>query len=325
MPGSASFSWRRILCAFAILGLAGPFLGLVLADLLPDRWWNEAFEHPRPQYLLCGTLAAAALAILLRRRVVWFAGLVPLWALIGMLPALPGRPDVPGAGTGLQVVTANVHSDNPDPVGAIAALVAMDADVVAVLEPTMDWEGPLGALRAVYPQHREILRGDNFGIALYARRGRITTWWPDGVEVPGLLLANDGIELLAVHPPPPFSPAYHAAWQGELAAISAWAASRPAAVVIGDLNATPWCGGFRRLCADGGLAGQGGLAMWVPTWMWPTPLAAPIDHVLAGPALRVSGHRVGPDIGSDHRPVRARIVRAVQIAERPAQPLGVVP
>lgn len=319
------FSWRRILGAFAILGLIGPVLGLVLADLLPDRWWSEAFEHPRPQYLACSLLAAGMLLILIRRRLAWLACLIPLWALGGMLPALHGRSGGAADAAGLRVVTANVHATNPDPAAAIAAILALDADVVALLEPTADWEEPLGVLRAAYPQHRELLREDNFGIALYARSGRISTWWPDQVEVPGLLLQTDGIELLAVHPPPPFSPVYHAWWHSELGAIATWAPSRPAAVVVGDLNATPWSGGYRRMCAVGGLAGQGGLAMWRPTWMWPTPLAAPIDHILVGPALRVSGHRVGPDIRSDHLPVSANIVRHPQIPVRSAQPLGVVP
>lgn len=301
-------SWRRVLAACAILAVAGPLLGLILADLLPDRWWSEAFEHPRLQYALCGLVGGVLLPLTLRRRWAWAALAVPLWAVATMLPALGGSAQ-PGAWPVATLVSANVHSSNPDPAAAVRTLVGLDADIVVVLEPTEAWRPHLAPLRDAYPVHREMLREDNFGICIYARDGRITTWWPDDVQVPGLVLATDGLELLAVHPPPPFTPTYHEWWRAELGAIADWARGRPQAVVAGDLNATPWCGAYRRLLADGGLHQAGGLGAWHPTWMWPTPLAAPIDHVLVGRTLGFATRWVGPDIGSDHRPVVAVISR----------------
>jgi endonuclease/exonuclease/phosphatase (EEP) superfamily protein YafD len=43
---------------------------------------------------------------------------------------------------------------------------------------------------------------------------------------------------------------------------------------------------------------------WRPTWQvgfW--PLALPIDHVLVSRDACVVAHEIGPDVGSDHRPL----------------------
>ncbi len=302
-------SWRRIAVGLAGTGLAGAVAALTAADLLPLWWWSEIWQHPRPQLAAGALFCAVAWSLAVRLRWRWSSLLIPLWAVAGMLPALAG-----GAGRGegpmlATLVSANVHSSNPDPVAAVAAIRDLQADIVIVLEPDHGWAGPLQALRDAYPVRRELLRDDNFGICAYARRGTIEVWQPGGVEVPGLVVRFDGIEVLGIHPPPPFSAEYHAWWQSELAAVAAWSASRPTAVVAGDLNATSWCSGFRRLCRDGRLDGPGGLAGWTPTWMRGTPLAAPIDHVLVGPGLGMSGHAVGPEIRSDHQPVVVQLRR----------------
>jgi endonuclease/exonuclease/phosphatase family metal-dependent hydrolase len=79
-------------------------------------------------------------------------------------------------------------------------------------------------------------------------------------------------------------------------------------VLLGDLNLTPYSPPFDRLLGDSGLRdvmqGQG----WQPTWragFW--PLALRIDHVLVSSDLCVEDATVGPTVGSDHRPVLARL------------------
>jgi endonuclease/exonuclease/phosphatase (EEP) superfamily protein YafD len=299
-------NWTRIGLALAVVGLAGSLAGLMLADALPFWWWSELLQHPRLQ-LLGGSLLCALFAALLSRwRWRWLAFALPLWALGGLLPALWQAAPTVARDADLRVAVANVHSANPDPAAAVAAILALDADVVAVLETTGPWGPFLAPLRRAYPVRVELPRDDNFGICLYARRGRAEAWQPDGVEVPGIVLAIDDVELLAVHPPPPFSADYQRMWRSELAAVAAWARPRRA-VVIGDLNATPWSAAFRALCRDGGVRGPGGLSALSPTWMRGTVLGAPIDHVLLGDGLAYTGHAVGGDIRSDHRPVVAGI------------------
>ena len=76
-------------------------------------------------------------------------------------------------------------------------------------------------------------------------------------------------------------------------------------VVLGDLNVTPWSPWFRRLLEAGGLADLAG-GPHRPTWApapVPAALGLALDHVLATPGIRLLSRRLGPRLGSDHRPV----------------------
>ena len=80
------------------------------------------------------------------------------------------------------------------------------------------------------------------------------------------------------------------------------------AVVLGDFNATPWNDAFQAMRRECGLS-AGSTRWWLPSWPDPLPglLRVPIDHVLVGGDLTVVDARLGPSIGSDHRPVLATI------------------
>ena len=75
-------------------------------------------------------------------------------------------------------------------------------------------------------------------------------------------------------------------------------------MVLGDFNCAPWSPHFRRLCGGAKLRDAARGSGFAPTW-YPSrvPIGIPIDHVLVGPAVAVEEHRVGPALGSDHRPV----------------------
>jgi endonuclease/exonuclease/phosphatase (EEP) superfamily protein YafD len=75
-------------------------------------------------------------------------------------------------------------------------------------------------------------------------------------------------------------------------------------IVAGDLNATPWSSAFM-VAARHGLQRAGGLA---PTWPH-RHVGIPIDHVLADAGWRRGEAQRGPDIGSDHLPVRVALHR----------------
>jgi endonuclease/exonuclease/phosphatase family metal-dependent hydrolase len=90
---------------------------------------------------------------------------------------------------------------------------------------------------------------------------------------------------------------------------AALAMTRPdATVLLGDLNLTPYAPAFARLVAESGLRDALDGVAWRPTWQagfW--PLALPIDHVLVPRGACVVGHEIGPDVGSDHRPLRVTL------------------
>ncbi len=73
-------------------------------------------------------------------------------------------------------------------------------------------------------------------------------------------------------------------------------------LLIGDLNATPWSAGMR-LITSGKLGFRSLDPPWAPTWRARWPIAVPIDHALVAAPLVITRRAVGPEVGSDHRPI----------------------
>lgn len=80
------------------------------------------------------------------------------------------------------------------------------------------------------------------------------------------------------------------------------------AVVLGDFNASQWSAVMRDFRRGTGLrhsAAGHGLHL---TWPTSEPLLyVPLDHILVSEQLWVLDSRVGPVVGSDHRPVIAEL------------------
>jgi endonuclease/exonuclease/phosphatase (EEP) superfamily protein YafD len=88
-----------------------------------------------------------------------------------------------------------------------------------------------------------------------------------------------------------------------LAAARARDATMPT-LLAGDLNLTPYAPEFSRLEQASRLRDAFAGRPWRPTWQagfW--PLALPIDHVFVPEGVCVVDARIGPAVGSDHRPV----------------------
>jgi endonuclease/exonuclease/phosphatase (EEP) superfamily protein YafD len=294
--------------------LGGVALATLLALLAPLGWPFELFSHFRVQYLAAALLLAVVLA--------WRRRAVPavLALVIAIWHALPG--DAPSeaataadcAGPAFTVATVNVQFSNTRPEAFRAWLATQPADFLVIQEVTPAWAAELEA-QAEYPYRHVLTREDPYGLAVLSR-------WP--LESVTLVdLAGDGlpsfagavdaggqrIRFLGLHTHWPLTPALAAARDEALqgAAQLARAADLPV-VLLGDLNVTPDSPAFDRLIELGGLRdvmrGRG----WHPTWLanvW--PLALRIDHVLVSSGLCVEHAEVGPPLGSDHRPVLARL------------------
>ena len=82
-------------------------------------------------------------------------------------------------------------------------------------------------------------------------------------------------------------------------------------VVCGDLNCSPWSPYFADLLERGRLTDPRAGGRTPTSWRSGNPLfALPIDHLLPGGSARVTGLAAGPDVGSDHRPLRATVTWA---------------
>ena len=295
--------------------LGGVVLATALSLLAPLGWPFELFSHFRVQY--------AAAALLLAVLLAWRRAAVPavLALVVGAWHALPGVLASPSAaaahgcaGPVFTVATANVQFSNTQPERFREWLATQPADFLVIQEVTEAWAAELEA-QTSYPHRHVVSREDPYGLALLSR-------WPmesvtlvdlagDGLPSLAGIVDADGqrIRFLGLHTHWPLTPGLAAARDEALqgAAQLASAADLPV-VLLGDLNLTPESPAFGRLLDEAGLRdvmhGRG----WRPTWLsgfW--PLALRIDHVLVSSGLCVEHAELGPPIGSDHRPVVARL------------------
>jgi endonuclease/exonuclease/phosphatase (EEP) superfamily protein YafD len=120
------------------------------------------------------------------------------------------------------------------------------------------------------------------------------------------------VQLICVHPHPPFPPWARRAvsrWRDELAVLPP--PGDPPVLLAGDYNATLDHAEFRRLLRLGhaDAASQAGHGL-TPTW-GPEPTGRPpllaFDHVLVDPTWAVLATSAHPLLGSDHRALFAEL------------------
>lgn len=115
--------------------------------------------------------------------------------------------------------------------------------------------------------------------------------------------------LVSLHIAWPFQPERQAKdVDAFIATAGSW--SEPV-VMAGDFNMTPWSWGLNKLAWQSGLRRQGTFAAsWpvanvfnTPLQGWPIPPLLLIDNVLTSPQIVSSHFDIGPELGSDHRPI----------------------
>lgn len=219
-------------------------------------------------------------------------------------------------GPGLRVTTVNVLLTNTDDDAVIAALLAADADLIAVSELTPSLAARLDGLRDRYPYQLLEPQDGHYGIGVLSRlpwrsAETVPFFWP---ELPALRLqlAFDGREatVWAVHAAPPFHPAGHALRARQLAYLAEQVrTAETPVIVLGDLNTTPFGAAFRALLAESGLRDTAVGRGLPPTWRSRAyPFGIAIDHVLVSADFVTRSRAVGPDVGSDHFPLTAEVV-----------------
>ncbi len=309
-------AWSRAV-SIALIGTAAASLAALLA---PIGWPFEVFAHFRWQ------VGVAALALLLASLVLrrpWMMAVAFLTVAMQWLPGalMSSRASAhePAALTcrddQLRVVTANAWLANTDHAALVAWLSRSDADIIALQEITPRWVAALEPLVRKYPYREFMPRDDPYGIALLSR-------WPIGdvqfVDFSGdgmpSLVANVAVhgrnlQVIALHTRWPVMPELQVARDRALQQAAALALTQPGAtILLGDLNLTPYAPAFARLLSESGLRDAFDGEAWRPTWQagfW--PLALPIDHVLVPRRGCVTGHEIGPYVGSDHRPLQVTL------------------
>ena len=317
MRGAVSWPFLRNVntSLLALLALGGLCVATSLALLAPLGWPFELFAHFRAQYAVAAALVAVVLVW--RRRAV-AAGIAVLLVVWNALPvvqrALAESPSLACTGPAFTVATVNLQFSNRSQQTALAWLAEHPVDLIVVQELTGAWAQALAGSDA-HPHRFLLTREDPYGIGVLSR-------WP--LESAGAIdLAGDGlpsiegivdiegrrVRLLGLHTHWPVLPEVARMRDAALVGAAGIAsASDLPVILLGDLNLTPDSPEFTRLLDESGLRDVVSGRRWRPTWQagfW--PLALRIDHVLVSPQLCVEAVEVGPSIGSDHRPVIARL------------------
>jgi endonuclease/exonuclease/phosphatase (EEP) superfamily protein YafD len=232
-----------------------------------------------------------------------------------MLPlCLPRAPASYKLGSELTIVTANLYGVNNRQYARTLAYIKQNhSDIVCLNEITANWTQNL---RDNLPDYKYYFdEGMSGGSAILSKipieqqlpvQGKHVRRY--GVR--GCVLIGDRKLLLIAERPPAPIPSKKAPLRNrELATLAREIpqATGPV-VVIGDLNVSPWSAHFQTLLRHSGLTdsalGYGVILTWSTKMFMPL---VPIDHSLTTPDLVLTQRHVGPDLGSDHLPVKVHI------------------
>lgn len=289
----------------AIISLAG-FLGAL-------AWWLEILSHFRVQYALCFLLLGSVFALGRKGRLAAGAlALALVNALLVLLFRLPPAPPPPASTPVFRAMLINVNSYSGNPAAVGAAITQASPDFLVLEEISDRWLHALAPALETYPFRKTAPRHDNFGIGLFSRHpiesARIV---PFGLmDIPSIFaesrIGTRRLAIVATHPMPPGDALLAEERNRHLDWIAGEITSLPGPVLLlGDLNTTPWSPVYRRFARNCGLKNSAQGRSIRPTWPAFLPLLwIPLDHVMHSPGIAIHAHQVGPDVGSDHLPVR---------------------
>lgn len=289
-------------------------------------WLLGLASHWQWVYLTIG-LGASTTAMLLKRHTALAAAVLIVGAWFVHLPGTASLRSQAGSASAaaagpvisLRVASANLNFESTDLSRLLRWLDSPGApDIVVLQEFTpahqvqLEGAGAEG-LRSRFPHRALHPQQDQFGMAILSRfplmdveavapqdhlqtlRVRAQIDWSAG-----------RFNLTAVHPMPPIGALYaRSRDEGLRAEASLLSGADLPGILVGDLNDTPWGAGMRSVGHD-----LQRVSSMAPTWpnAWGVLSLLPLDHVLVTHRWLRASSSLGPDIGSDHRPVVAEVV-----------------
>ncbi|WP_181705867.1 endonuclease/exonuclease/phosphatase family protein [Chthonobacter rhizosphaerae] len=279
-------------------------------------------------YVLVATTVAAVLFLTWRRRHLILLTLLAI-ASVAVIPVWAER-TADGTGTPIAVATVNTLADkNGDKQGFAAWLRSTPADIV-LLQEVSSWSAGLMREARAYPVRvgpvdghvgilsRYPLVGEPrlFSDGAFSPRHRLIRAEFDVTDPAKPGAARRTMVVYALHAQTPRS---KLRWleRNRLLAVLAEQVSKEApgtAIVVGgDFNTPPWSPWLHKLLATTPLT-LADKSLWPAAtryfreFGWPEFFGSTVDHILVSPEVRILGHRVGPNVGSDHLPVTASIL-----------------
>jgi endonuclease/exonuclease/phosphatase (EEP) superfamily protein YafD len=308
-----------------LAAVAGAWLLLQWSDL----WWPATILMFAPRWLLALPLAVLApAALLLRKRTALLllaAALLVCGPVTGFNVPWKRLADRPPAGKPFRVMTLNMHYRSADPKALEDLIAAIEPDAVVVQEWPASGRSALNSapgwhthatprlfLASRHPLRTAVDLGDD-SMGEHASAARYELDTPLGVlNVISLHTATDreGItDTIHENRKGPAEVRANSARRREQCEYLAREASqcRGPVLVMGDFNTPPESAIFPEVWSVYVDAFQSAGWGWGYTFIG-ARTAVRIDHVLTGRGWSCSACRVGPYVGSPHRPVIAELV-----------------
>jgi endonuclease/exonuclease/phosphatase (EEP) superfamily protein YafD len=303
-----------------------------IAFLSDWHWYADLFAHLRPQY--CVWLALAALgSVVVKNRPALLLAIIGLLANAAALApyALPWRDaNVPGpTGRTWTFLSINLLYRNPEVARVTGYVREVQPDIVIFQEVSARWATDLEELRDLYPYRSTESRKNGFGVAVFSKEKPASLTMLALQDRVGELAVfaeweSEGrrFGLAGVHPDKPdkeWKTQMRRAYLGE---VARWCDARARAgepvVVIGDFNATPWSSSLKAFTRDTRLRNTSQGTIFGATWNVWEPHRLLIDHAFLSSHWKLHAREVGPNVGSDHRPLLIRA--ALRSASAKASP-----
>lgn len=289
-------------------------LGTGLNILFSDHHFFALADHFRFQFTVVGVLIF--IPLLIKRNPWAFAAILATatqatWVLPWYL-----KTPVIECSSPFKVMVANVLSSNPEPDKFLTWFKDQQYDIVGLLEINKAWNEKLAPLRETYPHHVEVPMEDNFGLSLYSiypiTKSSITQYHynsPLSIEATIVLSSGKNVLVILTHPVPPIGSEMSKIRQDQLQGMiqRIQLIQDTPVLVMGDFNMTMGEPLYYQFEKQTGLTNCRSGFGWMPSWRVDTPFGIPIDHIFYGNGLKHQNMTIGPDIGSDHRPVLANL------------------
>ncbi len=311
---------------------------LTLLSIAPgDAWWVRIFDFTR-FHLLFAT-GVAALAYLLIRPDRWalllallgLTAAIQAWRLYPYLGFAPvevamAATETPAAAC-FTLLGLNVHQQNRDIGATVRLLEAERPDILLLMETDRRWTTALAQVLNEYPV-RVIRPLDNTYGLVFATRLPVS-WWntvdvtdQNTPTVYARLATRDGREFgfIGLHPRPPRPGQDTDRRDRKIKRAAELGASMGLPILaMGDFNDVPWSETTERFRMAGDLRdpriGRGHYATFPSRYL---AVGWPLDQLFLSPELTIGSVDVGKPVGSDHRPLTARVCLPENVRHRRA-------
>jgi endonuclease/exonuclease/phosphatase (EEP) superfamily protein YafD len=224
----------------------------------------------------------------------------------------------------LKVLSSNVWINNQNYPALLELVRKEDPDIAMFFEVTPPGQQQLDTLNDILPYSA----GRDTGALIYTKLSLNGTkiWfnnpqYPTTTIIENLQHQNKSFTLVGTHPASPHSEQQFEIRNQQLANLAEYlAASSEALIVGGDFNVTMWSPYYRQFIDRSKLVnarrGFGVAPSWTPAELRSLPnflqpwLSIPIDHIFTRSGkfeLHTTAMKAGPNIGSDHLPIIAKI------------------